>query len=98
MDARILTDRFAQVRGLEVSETADGLVVFNPKKAEIHSLNSAAAVIFVYCEQARDLAEITEELRIVFGLKAAPSMDVEGGVRQLLDCGLLTKSPQRRKK
>jgi hypothetical protein len=91
-------ERFARVKGLEVSETADGLVVFNPKKAEIHSLNSAAATIFVYCEQPRDLAEITQELRVVFGLKTPPTKDVMDGLRQLLDCGLLTHGAQRRKK
>ena len=43
---------YSQVEGMQVHETDDGLVVFNPDTDQVHHLNFTAGAIYTLCESA----------------------------------------------
>jgi hypothetical protein len=48
--------RYTHAAALEVHETDDGLVVFNPATDRVHHLNYTAGVLFEFCRDPRDAA------------------------------------------
>lgn len=81
--------RYARAAGLEVHETDDGLIVFNPATDRVHHLNYTAGVLFELCQDARDAAELAGMMVELYALEEAPGETVETGLRQLVAEGLL---------
>jgi Coenzyme PQQ synthesis protein D (PqqD) len=84
--------RYARAAGLEVHETDDGLIVFNPATDRVHHLNYTAGVLFELCHDARDAAELAGMMAELYALEEAPGEMVETGLRQLVAEGLLVQS------
>lgn len=77
------------VTGLDISETADGLVVYQAATDTVHHLNHTAAVVFGLCDGAKDVAAITSEVAALFSLDEPPVADVAGCIAELTELGLI---------
>ncbi len=66
-----------QVPGLEVSEVADGLVVYQPDPDRVHYLNNTAAVVFELCTGENTHEQIAELLGRAFTLEHTPRQEVD---------------------
>jgi coenzyme PQQ synthesis protein D (PqqD) len=84
--------RYTHAAALEVHETDDGLVVFNPATDRVHQLNYTAGVLFELCRDPRDAAELAGMMAELYALEKAPAEVVETGLQQLLAEGLLVQS------
>jgi hypothetical protein len=80
-----VSDRPRAVEGLEVTEVEDGLVVYDPERDRVHYLNGSAAVVFTFCDGARDRHRIVEATTRVLGPAAISPQDVEACIAQLED-------------
>lgn len=80
---RLATPRFSsdsrptRVAGLEISETAGGLSVFQPARNRAHELNDTAALVFDLCTGERSVASIVEVVRNVYELPEPPTTEIE---------------------
>src|SRR3954471_22745780 len=70
----------SRVESLEVNETEDGLVVYDPASGMVHHLNASAAVIFDLADGTRDVAAIARVLGEAFALEAPPLEAATGGL------------------
>ncbi|HAP77784.1 MAG TPA: hypothetical protein DCR14_17100 [Acidimicrobiaceae bacterium] len=66
----------AQVPRLDITETDDGLVVFQPETRRVHHLNVTAALIFELCTGANSDEQIVALVQQAFGLDEAPTAEV----------------------
>lgn len=80
-----VSDRPRAVEGLEVTEVDDGLVVYDPERDRVHYLNAAAAVVFTFCDGARDRQSVVEATTSAFGAEVISPRDVEACLAQLED-------------
>ena len=87
-------DRFAPAEGLDVHETEDGLIVFNPATDRVHHLNHTAGAVFVLCDGAKDVAQITQAVAELFALPAPPTEEVKTALDELVTEGVLVAAPQ----
>jgi len=78
-------DRPCAVEALDVTEVADGLVVYDPERERVHYLNASAAVVFTLCDGARDRSSIVEATTRVCGTDVISPRDVEACIAQLED-------------
>jgi len=74
---------------LEVSEVADGLVVYQPDPDRVHYLNNTAAVVFELCTGENTEAEIVDLLGRAFALDAPPQREVEACLAHLQHEGIV---------
>jgi len=74
---------------LDVTETDDGLVVFDKSSEVVHHLNTTAAVIFMLADGSMNLDEIVSEVREVFKLDADSAEIVENAVDNLARAGIV---------
>lgn len=65
---------FAPVGSLEVTEVADGFVIFDELRDTIHYLNSTAAVVFAICDGEKTVSEIREFLCDVYEIEDVPTL------------------------
>lgn len=77
------------LEGLELSETEDGLVVYDASSDRVHCLNHTAAVILALCDGSRDGASIADLLAVEFDLRAPPTAEVRACLEQLEREGLI---------
>ncbi|MCP5159232.1 MAG: PqqD family protein [Gammaproteobacteria bacterium] len=84
---------YTRATGLEVHETKDGLIVFNPATDRVHHLNYTAGVIFELCEEALSTAALIDLMAQLFSLEDPPRAAIETGLRQLVDEGVLVEAP-----
>lgn len=82
-----------RVESLEVNETDDGLVVYDPSRGMVHHLNPTAAVIFDLCDATHDPETIARTLGAAFGLEETPREETIAGLRDLADRGLVRWDP-----
>jgi hypothetical protein len=80
----------AQVEGLEVNETKDGVIVFDPRSDRVHYLNSTAALVFTMCDGEEDAVSIAEFMASAFELDEPPLANVEECLRALVAEDLVT--------
>lgn len=73
----------AQVPGLDITETDDGLVVFQPATRRVHHLNVTAALVFELCTGANTDEQIVSLVQQAFGLPEAPVVEVAGVMASL---------------
>jgi hypothetical protein len=83
------TLRPTRSEGLEVSEVADGLVVYQAAPEQVHYLNNTSAVVFELCDGDHSLQEIADTVRDVFSLSEAPIEEVRTCVDDLAGKGVV---------
>jgi len=69
--------------GLDVSETDDGLIVYDESTDRVHHLNQTAAVVFSLCDGTRSSEEIARGVAEVFGLDQPPETDTASCIADL---------------
>jgi hypothetical protein len=84
---------FAPSEGLDVHETEDGLIIFNPATDRVHHLNHTAGTVFVLCDGSRDGGAIAREMAAMFALDAPPVQEVERALAELVGEGVLVAKP-----
>lgn len=65
-----------QLTGLDITETDDGLVVFQPTTRRVHHLNVTAALVFELCTGDNTEEQIVALLQRAFALDTAPVAEV----------------------
>ena len=74
---------------LETTETEDGVVVYQPSRGRVHSLNAAAAAILELCDGTRNSSAIASELADVFDLAEVPVSLTRGCIDAMAREGLV---------
>lgn len=74
---------------LEITETDEGIVVYESCRERVHSLNPSAAVILELCDGTRDASSIAAELAELFGLPESPVALTEACIESLAREGLI---------
>jgi Coenzyme PQQ synthesis protein D (PqqD) len=78
-----------RVEGIEISEVADGYVIYDPKQDRVHYLNQTAAIILELCNgklTARELVALVQE---AYNLTEPPEAEVAECVQKLIEEGLI---------
>lgn len=78
-----------KIEGLDVEETDDGYMIYEPEKDRVHYLNPSAALILELCTGANTTAAIVELVQQAYGLTEPPVDDVQAVLTQMKDEGLL---------
>ena len=81
--------RLQRAPGLEINESTDGFLVYQPDRDRLHTLNAAALLVLESCDGTRRIGELPALLADAFGLAAPPGDDVAACVDNLLREGLL---------
>lgn len=74
---------------LEITETDEGVVVYESRRERVHSLNPSAAVILELCDGTRDASSIAAELAELFGLSEPPVALTEECIESFAREGLI---------
>ena len=69
--------------GLEITEVADGLVIYKREPEKVHYLNRTASLVFELCTGEHSLAQIAGLLGDAFGLAEPPVEEVQECLEQL---------------
>jgi hypothetical protein len=80
---------YRQAADLEVHETEDGLVVFDPRTDQVHHLNHSAGVIFELCREQRNAERLVSLVSELYTLNEPPAEAVVDGLRKLVAQGIL---------
>ncbi len=84
-------ERFIAAGALEVTEVADGFVIYDEARDKIHYLNATAAVIYTLCDGTRSVSDIRAFLRDAYAIAEVPQLeDVFAEFEQL---GLVLRAP-----
>lgn len=83
---------YHQAADLEVHETDDGLVVFDPRTDQVHHLNHSAGVIFELCREPQDAGRLTALITELYALTEPPSEAVVDGLHTLVAQGIVIES------
>lgn len=78
-----------QAEGLDVSEVADGLVVYQADDERVHYLNTTAAVVFELCTGSNSVDDITRLLGDAFALDEPPTAEVRRCLDHLRSQGVV---------
>lgn len=68
------TERYVPVGSLEITEVADGFVIYDEPRDIVHYLNSTAAVVFAICDGKKTVSEIREFLCAVYEIEDVPTL------------------------
>jgi hypothetical protein len=77
---------------LEVHETDDGLVVFDPRTDQVHHLNHSAGVIFEMCRNEQSADQLIDLITELYELEIPPTESVMDGLKKLVEQGVLLDS------
>ncbi len=83
---------YTRATGVEVHETDDGLIVFNPATDRVHHLNPTAGVLWELCTGSKTSAQLIKEMAELFSLDELPTDAVEAGLKQLVSENVLIAS------
>ena len=86
------SQQYVHADGLEVHESDDGLIVFNPATDRVHHLNHTAGVIFELCESPILEHHLLEQVVKLYSLESTQQESITTGLQQLLDEGVLSVS------
>ena len=75
--------------GIEISEVADGFVIYDPKQDRVHYLNQTAAVILELCNGQLTAGELASLVQEAYGLPEPPAEEVADCVQRLIEEGLI---------
>ena len=84
-----MDDKPKRLEGLDVDQTDDGYVIYEPDKDRVHHLNPTAALILELCNGTNSVAGIAEALQEAFHLPEPPTRMVEEVLTQMKGEGLL---------
>ena len=82
--------RYSPVDGMQVHETDDGLIVFDPETDRVHHLNFTAGALYTLCSRGSRRDELAERFARLFELDETSASDVDDCLEQLVKDGLLT--------
>jgi hypothetical protein len=75
--------------GIEISEVADGYVIYDPKQDRVHYLNQTAGVILELCNGQLSVGELPALIQAAYDLPDPPVQEVGDCVQKLIEEGLL---------
>ena len=78
-----------RIEGLDLDETDDGYVIYEPGKDRVHYLNPTAALVLELCNGTNTATGIVELVQQAYGLGEPPAESVEALLTQMKDEGLL---------
>ncbi len=78
-----------QIAGLDVEETDEGYIIYEPDRDRVHFLNATAALILELCNGENSVVEIADLVQQAFELPDAPMQAVKDVLTQMGDEGLL---------
>ena len=73
------------VEGIEISEVADGCVIYDPKEDRVHYLNQTAGVILQLCDGKVTAGELPALVQAVYDLPEPPVAEVTECVQKLIE-------------
>jgi Coenzyme PQQ synthesis protein D (PqqD) len=77
------------VEGIEISEVADGYVIFDPKRDRVHYLNPTAVLILELCNGQVAAGALASLVQSAFELPEPPAEEVAACLQTLVDEGLV---------
>jgi len=90
-------DRHPQrAEGLEIEESGDGFIVYQPERDRIHYLNHTAAMLLELSRGELSVKEIASLLAIAYSLSQAPEADTTQALSELAAEGLVSWQEERR--
>ena len=75
--------------GIEISEVADGYVIYDPKQDRVHYQNQTAGVILELCNGRLSVGELPALIQAAYDLPDPPIQEVDDCVQKLIEEGLL---------
>jgi PqqD family protein of HPr-rel-A system len=75
---------------LEINPVADGYVVYDPARDQVHFLNQTAALVLEFCDGDETPAGIAESVRAVYRLDEPVDEQVAECIERLRREGLIT--------
>jgi hypothetical protein len=78
-----------QVEGLEISQAANGYVIFDAGRDRVHYLNHTAVVVLELCNGTLSPEDIAAYLQDVYSLPEPPLAEVGAYVTRLTEEGLV---------
>ena len=75
--------------GIEISEVADGYVIYDPKQDRVHYLNQTAVVILELCNGQVTAGELASLIQDAYDLPEPPAEEVADCVQRLIEEGLV---------
>jgi hypothetical protein len=79
-----------QLAELDLTESDDGYIIYEPEKDKVHHLNPTAVLILELCDGATSIAGIAELVKEAYGLTFVPLSDVQGTIATLSAEGLVS--------
>ncbi len=76
---------------LEITETEEGVVVYQPSRGRVHALNASAAVILELCDGTRNAVSVAVEIAELFGLAELPVALTEECIDGMARDGLVSQ-------
>jgi hypothetical protein len=73
------------VEGIEISEVADGYVVYDPHQDRVHYLNHTAGVILELCNGKVSAGELAALVQAAYDLPEPPTEEVASCVEKLIE-------------
>lgn len=86
-----LTVTFEQTSGSEISQTSDGVVVYQPQRERVHYLNPTASLVYDLCREAQSVGAIAAYLQDAFSLLEPPHDEVSLCIEQLVTEDLISR-------
>jgi hypothetical protein len=83
-------DRPTKLDGVEISEVADGLVVYQDASERVHYLNHTAALVYDLCNGAHSELEIAQFISQAYGLDDSPIHEVRSCLEVLRREGVVS--------
>jgi hypothetical protein len=84
---------YEQVSGTEISEVADGYVIYDAVNDRVHFLNMTAAVVYELCDGQRSLQDIARIIDESYELDSTSLSEVETCLVSLQNERLVRRCP-----
>ena len=78
-----------RAEGIEISEVADGYVIYDPKQDRVHYLNQTAAIILELCNGKVTARELVALVQDAYNLPQPPEAEVTECMQKLIEEGLI---------
>jgi hypothetical protein len=78
-----------RVEDIDLSEVADGFVVYHPERDRVHFFNHTAAIVLELCDGTKSDTDIVELVQQFYDLPAPPTEEVGECLAQLREEGLV---------
>lgn len=78
------------VKGLRITAADNGYIVYDSRRERVHYLNHTAGLVMDLCTGENAAAEIVSLVATAYGLKRAPTREINGLLQQLSAEGLVS--------